>query len=37
MMEEWDGIPAETCQTLIENMSRRIKAVIRTKGGHTDY
>jgi transposase len=34
---EWNGITAETCQTLIESMPRRIKAVIKAKGGHTKY
>jgi hypothetical protein len=37
VVEEWNEIPAETCQRLIESMPRRIKAVIRAKGGHTDY
>ena len=35
--EEWNGISAETCQNLIESMPRRIKAVIKAKGGHTNY
>jgi transposase len=34
---EWNGISAETCQNLIESMPRRIRAVIRAEGGHTDY
>ena len=34
---EWNEIAAEVCQNLIESMPRRIKAVIRAKGGHTDY
>jgi RNA:NAD 2'-phosphotransferase (TPT1/KptA family) len=34
---EWNEIAAETCQTLIESMPRRIKAVIRANGGHTKY
>jgi hypothetical protein len=35
--EQWNGISAETCQRLIESIPRRIRAVIRAKGGHTDY
>ena len=34
---EWDKIPVEECQKLIESMSRRIEAVLRTKGGYTKY
>ena len=35
--EEWNAIPPEVCQNLIESMTRRIQAVIRAKGGHTKY
>lgn len=35
--EEWNDIPAEACQRLIESMPRRIEAVIKAKGGHTKY
>ena len=31
----WDKIPGEACQNLIESMPTRIKAVLKTKGGHT--
>lgn len=34
---EWNKIPPETCQNLIESMPRRMKAVIEAKGGHTKY
>lgn len=34
---EWDNIPAEVCQNLIESMPRRIEAVLKAKGGHTKY
>src|SRR6266481_926630 len=34
---EWDKIPAEVCQNLIESMPRRIEAVLKAKGGHTKY
>jgi len=34
---EWDKIPPEVCQNLIESMPRRIETVLKTKGGHTKY
>ena len=34
---EWDKIPVEECQKLIESMARRIQAVFRAKGGYTKY
>ena len=34
---EWNGIPPEVCQTLIESMPRRVEAVIKANGGHTKY
>ena len=34
---EWDKIPVEECQKLIESMARRIQAVVRAKGGYTKY
>jgi len=37
VVEEWNKIPPETFKKLIESMPRRIQAVIRAKGGHTDY
>ena len=37
VVKEWNEIPPEVCQNLIESMPRRIKAVIRAKGGHTKY
>src|SRR5882724_10080021 len=37
VVEEWNKIPPEKCHKLIESMPRRIQAVIRAKGGHTDY
>ena len=37
MVEEWNEIPPEVCQWLIESMHKRIQAVIRAKGGHTKY
>ena len=37
VVKEWNEIPPEVCQKLIESMPRRIKAVIKAKGGHTKY
>src|SRR5277367_710223 len=37
VVEEWNQIPPEVCQNLIESMPRRIQAVISAKGGHTKY
>jgi hypothetical protein len=34
---EWNKIPPEVCQNLIESMPRRIEAVIKAKGGYTKY
>lgn len=34
---EWDRIPAEECQKLIESMPGRIAVVIIAKGGNTKY
>jgi transposase len=35
--EEWNKIPKEVCQGLIESMPRRMEAVIKAKGGNTKY
>jgi hypothetical protein len=35
--EEWNKIPAEVCQGLIESMPRRVEAVLKAKGGYTKY
>ena len=37
LVYEWESIPAEVCQNLIESMPRRLEAVIKAKGGHTKY
>jgi transposase len=34
---EWNKIPKEVCQNLIESMPKRVEAVLRAKGGHTKY
>ena len=37
LVVEWNKIPPEVCQTLIESVSRRLEAVIKADGGHTRY
>ena len=37
LVKEWNAIPPEVCQKLIESMPRRIQAVLKAKGGHTKY
>jgi transposase len=37
LVHEWENIPSEVCQNLIESMPRRLEAVIKAKGGHTKY
>jgi hypothetical protein len=37
VQEEWEKIPKEECVNLINSMPRRIKAVLKAKGGHTKY
>ena len=35
--EEWQKIDPTTCNNLVNYMQKRIKAVIKAKGGHTKY
>ena len=35
--KEWNAIPKEVVQNLIESMPRRVEAVIEAKGGYTKY
>ena len=35
--EEWQKIDSTTCNNLVNDMQKRIKAVIKAKGGHTKY
>ena len=35
--EEWDKIGVDVCQKLIESMPERIEALLKAKGGYTDY
>ena len=37
LIEEWQKIDPTTCNNLVDNMQKRIKAVIKAKGGHTKY
>ena len=37
VQEEWEKIPKEECQKLIESMPRRLAAVVRANGGYTKY
>ena len=34
---EWEAIPQSACKDLVESMPRRVAAVIRAKGGYTEY
>ena len=34
---DWEGIPVEECQKLIESMPSRIEAVMKATGGYTKY
>ena len=34
---EWEKIPAEECQKLIEGMPRGIQEVLRAQGGYAKY
>ena len=37
VQEEWEAIPQETIQALIDSMPHRIAEVIAAHGGHTQY
>ena len=37
VMEEWKSIPMATCESLVNSMSRRVKAVLDNDGGYTKY
>jgi hypothetical protein len=34
---EWERIAVEECQTLVESMPKRVRAVLKAKGGYTRY
>ena len=35
--EEWQKIDPTSCHNLVNTIQKRIKAVIKAKGGHTKY
>lgn len=37
LIEEWEILPAERLQNLVNSMPRRLQAVINSRGGHTRY
>ena len=37
LVEEWNNIPIEQINALMNSMTRRIRAVTRANGGHTRY
>lgn len=37
LTEEWECIPRDTVEKLVDSMPRRIEAVLAAKGGHTKY
>jgi transposase len=37
LVVEWNNIPPEVCQKLIESIPRRLEKVIRANGGHINY
>jgi len=37
LSEEWESIPPETTEKLVDSMPRHIKAVLAAKRGHTKY
>jgi hypothetical protein len=34
---EWEEIAVDKCQKLIESMPKRVRAVLKAKGGYTKY
>lgn len=37
IFEEWEKISEDVCSTLVATMPKRIRSVIKAKGGHTKY
>ncbi len=37
VMEEWKRTPVVTCESLVNSMPKRVKAVLENNGGHTKY
>ncbi len=36
-MEEWKRTPVATCESLVNSMPKRVKAMLKNNGGHTKY
>jgi hypothetical protein len=34
---EWEKIAVEECRKLVESMPKRVRAVLKAKGGYTKY
>ena len=37
LTEEWDALPTDNINRLVDSMPRRLNALIRARGGHTRY
>jgi transposase len=37
ILDEWEKIPANVCKDLVDSMPKRLRAVIKAKGGATKY
>ena len=37
LTEEWDALPLNTINNLVDSMPRRVEALVRARGGHTRY
>ena len=37
LTEEWDALPQESINNLVDSMTRHVDALIRVRGGHTRY
>uniref|UniRef100_A0A3B4Y837 Tc1-like transposase DDE domain-containing protein n=1 Tax=Seriola lalandi dorsalis TaxID=1841481 RepID=A0A3B4Y837_SERLL len=37
LTEEWDALPTDNINKLVDSMPRRLNALIRVRGGHTQY
>jgi len=34
---EWENIAVRECQKLVKSMPKRVRAVLKTKGGYSEY
>lgn len=37
LREEWDAMPVDVINKLLDSMPRRLHALVRARGGHTRY